>query len=44
MRNTPILLHDHNEYIDISVFIEGIDVFETLIKDLAQLPLGPRDK
>lgn len=35
MRNTPILLHDHNEYIDERVFLEGIGVYEHLITALA---------
>lgn len=35
MRNTPILLHDHNEYIDAGVFVEGIAVYERLITALA---------
>ena len=35
MRKTPILLHEHNEFIDEAVFLEGIEVFQTLITDLA---------
>jgi len=34
MRNTPILLHEHNEWISEEAFLEGIDVFRTLITDL----------
>lgn len=37
MRNTPILLHDHNEYLSADVFLEGIVVFRALIADLANL-------
>lgn len=33
--NTPMLLHEHNEHIAEAVFLEGIDVFATLIEDLA---------
>lgn len=36
--NTPMLLHEHNEFIPESVFLEGIDVFTTLIQDLASAP------
>eukprot|EP00996_Jenningsia_fusiforme_P000611 NODE_1548_length_1497_cov_15.716160_g1397_i0.p1 GENE.NODE_1548_length_1497_cov_15.716160_g1397_i0~~NODE_1548_length_1497_cov_15.716160_g1397_i0.p1 ORF type:complete len:425 (+),score=72.70 NODE_1548_length_1497_cov_15.716160_g1397_i0:90-1364(+) len=36
MRNTPILLHEHDEYIDESVFLEGIDVYTQLIPTLAE--------
>lgn len=35
MRNTPILLHDHDEYIGIDTFIEGIDVYASIIPKLA---------
>ncbi len=35
MRRSPILLHEHNEYIDESVFIEGIGVYEKLLPRLA---------
>ncbi|CAM9217824.1 unnamed protein product, partial [Discosporangium mesarthrocarpum] len=31
MRNTPILLHDHNEYLEETVFLEGVGVYERLI-------------
>ncbi len=35
MRRSPILLHEHNEYIDESVFIEGVGVYEKLLPRLA---------
>jgi len=35
MRNTPILLHDHNEYIHRDILLEGVGVFQALIKSLA---------
>ncbi|CAM9957466.1 unnamed protein product [Sphacelaria rigidula] len=44
MRNTPILLHDHNEYIDQSVFLDGIGVYERLIKELASTERFPTEK
>lgn len=37
MRNTPVLLHDHNEFISTEVFLEGIKVFDSLILDMANL-------
>ena len=43
MRNTPILLHDHNEYIDISVFVEGISVYERVITALASAERLPKE-
>lgn len=44
MRNTPILLHDHNEYIDQGVFAEGITVYESLISALASAERLPTEK
>jgi len=38
MANSPILLHEHNEYIDEGVFLEGIEVYTTLIPALANFP------
>jgi aminoacylase len=38
MSNTPILLHDHNEFINDKVFMEGIRVYERLITHLANEP------
>ncbi|CAF4376962.1 unnamed protein product, partial [Adineta steineri] len=32
--NTPILLHDHNEYLPIEVFLYGIDIYVKLIQHL----------
>jgi aminoacylase len=35
IRNSPILLHEHDEYIDEHVFIEGCEVYVKLIRELA---------
>ncbi|KVH95533.1 aminoacylase-1-like [Cynara cardunculus var. scolymus] len=35
MKNTPILLHDHNEYLKDSTFLEGIKIYESIIKSLS---------
>jgi len=35
MANSPILLHEHDEYLDSHVFLEGITVYESLIMALA---------
>ncbi|GJX27742.1 aminoacylase-1 [Tanacetum coccineum] len=35
MKNTPILLHDHNEYLKDTVFLEGIKAYESIIKSLS---------
>jgi aminoacylase len=34
MINTPILLHDHNEYLSKDVFLHGIDIYVKLIQNL----------
>lgn len=33
--NTPILLHDHNEYLPRDVFLHGIEIYVKLLSDLA---------
>ncbi|KAI9097751.1 hypothetical protein K1719_025522 [Acacia pycnantha] len=35
MSNTPILLHDHNEHLRDTVYLKGIEVYETLISSLS---------
>ncbi len=35
MRNSEIMLHEHNEYISETVFLEGCDIYVTLIEELA---------
>lgn len=35
MKNTPILLHDHNEHLKDSVFLEGIEIYASIIKALS---------
>lgn len=35
MNNTPILLHDHNEYLNEKIFLKGIDFFVALVEKLA---------
>nr|CAB3219979.1 aminoacylase-1 [Phallusia mammillata] len=38
MRNTPILLHDHNEFLNEKIFMEGIDAYCKIIPALANVP------
>ncbi|KAI7791559.1 putative aminoacylase-1A-like [Triplophysa rosa] len=38
MNCTPILLHDHNEYLNERVFLQGIQVYERLVPALASVP------
>lgn len=35
MPNTPIKLHDHDEFIPVDVFLNGIKFYENLIYTLA---------
>ena len=36
MRSTPILLHDHDEFIGVDTFLEGISIYEKLIVALCE--------
>merc|ERR1719341_619587 len=38
LHRTPVLLHDHNEFIYESIFLKGIDIFVDMIANLADLP------
>lgn len=35
MANTPILLHDHNEFLKDTVFLKGVEVYESVISSLS---------
>lgn len=35
MRETPVLLHAHNEFLNEGVFLEGVDVYESVIAALS---------
>ena len=37
MPNTPILLHDHNEFLNENIFLKGIDIFCDTISEVAQV-------
>eukprot|EP01133_Synstelium_polycarpum_P010876 gene10876-12672_t len=37
INNTPILLHDHNEFLNEKVFLRGLDIFENVIPDLLNM-------
>ncbi|CAL4066509.1 unnamed protein product, partial [Meganyctiphanes norvegica] len=37
MNNTPILLHDHNEFLNENIFLKGIDIYKTIITELANV-------
>lgn len=35
INRTPILLHDHNEFLEEGVFLRGIDIYQSIIPSLA---------
>eukprot|EP01121_Diplochlamys_sp_Union-15-3_P019906 TRINITY_DN7606_c0_g1_i1.p1 TRINITY_DN7606_c0_g1~~TRINITY_DN7606_c0_g1_i1.p1 ORF type:complete len:824 (-),score=139.32 TRINITY_DN7606_c0_g1_i1:99-2504(-) len=38
MNHTPVLLHDHNEFLNEKIFLKGIDIFVSLIEKFANTP------
>lgn len=44
MANTPILLHDHNEFLNKDEYVKGIDVYESIIKTYASFVVRTRDE
>jgi len=43
MKNCPILLHEHDEYIPVQTFLDGIDVYCGLLPALAGQPALPSE-
>ena len=37
MNHTPILLHDHNEFLNERVFLDGIDIYKEVIAAAASV-------
>ena len=35
MNHTPILLHDHNEFLNEKIFLRGVDIYYELLPALA---------
>lgn len=35
MINTPVLLHDHDEYLDADVYLQGIEIYKKIIANVA---------
>jgi acetylornithine deacetylase/succinyl-diaminopimelate desuccinylase-like protein len=44
MRRTPILLHDHDEFVGVETFLEGIRVFEAMIPVLTGAAGGQKQQ
>ncbi|KAK7310331.1 hypothetical protein RJT34_07784 [Clitoria ternatea] len=43
MINTPVLLHDHNEFLNKDVYLKGIKIYESIIKAYASFDGHGRD-
>ncbi|KAM9132919.1 aminoacylase-1 isoform 1-T2 [Pangshura tecta] len=43
MNHTPVLLHDHNEYLNERVFLRGIEIYASLLTSLASVPSLPAE-
>ena len=39
MPNTPVLLHDHNEFLNEQIFLRGIDIFVDIIQNVANVEM-----
>ena len=37
MNHTPVLLHDNNEFLNENVFLKGIEIFEDVIEQMANV-------
>ncbi|KAL9417366.1 hypothetical protein AB3S75_040365 [Citrus x aurantiifolia] len=44
MANTPILLHDHNEFLNQAEYLKGIDIYESIIKAYASYVQHSKDE
>ncbi|KAH9694298.1 hypothetical protein WN943_023954 [Citrus x changshan-huyou] len=44
MANTPILLHDHNEFLNQAEYLKGIDIYESIIKACASYVQHSKDE
>jgi hypothetical protein len=43
MNETPVLLHDHNEFLNEKVFLRGVEIYEKLISELASADLNEQE-
>ena len=37
MNHTPVLLHDHDEFLNETIFLKGIDIFVDIVSSLADV-------
>ena len=38
MNNTPVLLHDHDEFLNEQVYLRGIEIYEAILANIFNLP------
>lgn len=38
MNNTPVLLHDHDEFLNEKVFLRGLDIYEAILEKITTHP------
>jgi aminoacylase len=38
MNNTPILLHDHDEFLNERVYLRGIEIYEAVLERIFNVP------
>jgi len=38
MNNTPILLHDHDEFLNEKVYLKGVDIYEAVLSKIVNVP------
>lgn len=43
MNHTEVLLHDHNECLHEKVFLRGVELYESIVSELANAPLNPQE-
>lgn len=37
LNNTPVLLHDNDEYVGVDTFLKGITIYEKLLRKIANV-------
>jgi len=38
MNNTPVLLHDHDEFLNEKVYLKGVDIYEAILTKIVNVP------
>lgn len=40
--NTPILLHDHDEFLQADIYLQGIEIYKKIIPAITSIHIGQR--